>query len=268
MFGGFLQAQDEKIVLVPVDREKPVPLFFSAQTDTAIKAGTDRVEETMIAKLRVHQGRPEVLSLGLTGVGEITGVTGAGLKTWTVRKEADGARFLDLKPELPADPKAEVPKEFDVTITSLHDDTKEAIDLLLPAPGSAVGFASTVSLSGDGSTAPRVLAVEGLQSLLGDAETQRFSGSIAARLNVKVELKGAAPRAVELTSGTLDGQVTADASSVSFTLKGEVHVVKAGEAMTLLEGVALSGVTSGEGWFIRLKKVDESYVHELVGERE
>jgi len=268
LFGGFAPAQDEKIVLVPVDREKPVPLFFSAQTDTAIKAGVDRVEETITAKLRVHQGRPEVLSIGLTGLGEITGVTGAGLKTWTVRKEADGARFLDLKPELPADPKSETPKEFDVTITSLHGDTKQPVDLLIPAPGAAVGFASTVSLFGDGTTAPRVLAVEGLQSLLGDADIQRFSGSVAARLNVKVELKGAARRAVELTSGTLDGQVTPDASSVSFTLKGEVHVAKAGEAMTLLEGVALNGVTSGEGWFIRLKKAGETYVHELVGERE
>ena len=44
--------------------------------------------------------------------------------------------------------------------------------------------------------------------------------------------------------------------------------MKAGEAITLLEGVALSGATSGEGWFIRLKKSGESYVHELVGERE
>lgn len=268
LLGGFAPAQDEKIVLVPVDREKPVPLFFSAQTDTVIKAGIDKVEETITAKLRVHQGRPEVLSIGLTGVGEITGVTGAGLKTWTVRREADGTRFLDLKPELPTDPKAETPKEFNVAITSLHGDTKEPIDLLLPGPGAAVGFASTVSLVGDGSTAPRVLAVEGLQSLQGDADTQRFSGSLAARLNVKVELKGAAPRAVELTNATLDGQVTEDATSVSFVLKGEVRVVKAGEAMTLLEGVALSGVTSGEGWFIRLKKVGENYVHELVGERE
>jgi hypothetical protein len=267
LLGGFAPAQDEKIVLVPVDREKPVPLFFSAQTDTTIKAGIDKVEETITAKLRVHQGRPEVLSLGLTGVGEITGVTGAGLKTWTVRREADGTRFLDLKPELPADPKAETPKEFEVAITSLHGDTKQPIDLLLPAPGAAVGFASTVSLAGDGSTAPRVLAVEGLQSLQGDADIQRFSGSLPARLNVKVELKGAAPRAVELTNATLDGQVTEDATSVSFVLKGEVRVVKAGEAMTLLEGVALSGVTSGEGWFIRLKKAGESYIHELVGER-
>lgn len=261
-------AQDEKIVLVPVDREKPVPLFFSAQAETTIKAGIDRVEETITATLRVHQGRPETLSLGLTGTGEITGVTGEGFRTWTVRREADGARFLDLKPELPADPKAETPKEFRVTISSLHDDTKEPLDLLLPAPGAAVGFASTVSLSGDGSTAPRVIAVNGLQSLQGDALTQRFSGSVAARLNVKVELMGAAPRAVELTDATLDGQVVADGTSVSFFLRGNVNVVKAGEAITLFEGVALSGTTSGEGWFIRLKKSGENYIHELVGERE
>jgi hypothetical protein len=169
LFAGFAPAQDEKIVLVPVDREKPVPLFFSAQADTLITAGIDRVEETITATLRVHQGRPEVLSLGLTGAGEITGVAGDGLQTWTVRREADGTRFLDLKPALNPDLKVETPKEFRVTITSLHDDTKEPLDLLLPAPGAAVGFASTVNLSGDGSTAPRVLAVDGLQSLQGSA---------------------------------------------------------------------------------------------------
>jgi hypothetical protein len=261
-------AQEEKVVLIPVDREKPVPLFFSAQTETNIIAGIDRVDTTITATLRVHQGRPEVMSLGLTGVGEVASVTGDGLKTWTVRREADGTRFLDLKPELPPDPKAETLREFRVTITAGHDDTAEAIELLLPAPGAAVGFSSSVTLSGDGTTAPRVIAVDGLQSLLGDAGTQRFSGSTAARLQVKVELKGTAARPVELADAALDGRLSDDGGSLSFTLRGQVEVNRAGEAVELLEGVALSGATSGEGWFVRLKPVGDGYVYELVGEAE
>lgn len=263
---GFGHAQDEKIVLVPVDKEKPVPLFFSAETNTDLIAGIDRVQGAITAKLRVHQGRPEVMSLGLTGTGEVTSVAGEGLKTWTVRRESDGTRFLDLKPLLPDDPKAETAKEFLVTITTLHDDTKQAFDLLLPAPGSAVGFSSTISLSGDGAAAATILAIEGLQTLKSENGADRFSGSVAGRLNVKVDLKGTAPRPVELADATLDGQVIAEGTSVSFILRGTVNVIQAGEAIELLEGVALSGAASGQGWFTRLKKKGESYVHELVGE--
>ena len=266
MLLGFVSAQEEKIVLVPVDKEKPVPLFFSAETNTDITAGIDRVQGTITAKLRVHQGRPEVMSLGLTGTGEITGVAGEGLKTWTVRRESDGTRFLDLKPLLPDDPKAETAKEFTVTITTLYDDTKQAFDLLLPAPGSAVGFSSTISLSGDGAAAATILAIEGLQTLKSENGADRFSGGGVGRLNVKVDLKGTAPRPVELADAMLDGRVTADGTSVSFVLRGTVNVIQSGEAIELLEGVALSGAASGQGWFTRLKKKGESYVHELVGE--
>ena len=266
LFLGIAAGQDKEIVLVEVDKEKPVPLFFSAETNTDITAGIDRVQGTITAKLRVHQGRPEVMSLGLTGTGEVTGVAGDGLKTWTVRRESDGTRFLDLKPLLPEDPKAETAKEFLVTINTLHDDTKQPFDLLLPAPGSAVGFSSTISLAGDGAAAAQVLVIEGLQAMKSENGADRFSGSVAGRLNVKVDLKGTAPRPVELADATLDGQVIAEGTSVSFILRGTVHVIQAGEAIELLEGVALSGTASGEGWFTRLKKMGESYVHELVGE--
>jgi hypothetical protein len=263
---GLAPAQDEKIVLVEVDKEKPVPLFFSAETHTDITAGIDRVQGTITAKLRVLQGRPEVLSLGLTGVGEVTGVAGEGLKTWTVRRESDGTRFLDLKPLLPEDPQAETVKELTVTISTLHDDTKAAFDLLLPAPGGAVGFSSTLSLTGDGAAAATILAIEGLQTLKSENGADRFSGSGAGRLNVKVDLKGTAPRPVELADAALDGRVIPDGTSVSFVLRGTVNVIQPGEAIELLEGVALGGAASGEGWFTRLKRKGEGYVHELVGE--
>ncbi|TAE77417.1 MAG: hypothetical protein EAZ84_04160 [Verrucomicrobia bacterium] len=263
---GAATAQDKKIVLVEVDKEKPIPLFFSAETNTDITAGIGRVQGTITAKLRVHQGRPEMMSLGLTGTGDVTGVAGEGLKTWTVRLESDGKRFLDLKPLLPEDPKTETAKEFTVTITTLHADTKQAFDLLLPAPGSAVGFSSVISLSGDGDATATLMAIEGMQAMKSENGVDRFSGSGAGRLNVKVDLKGAAPRPLELAAATLEGQVTAEESSVSFKLRGTVEVRHAGEAIELLEGVALSGAVAGEGWFARLKKKGEGYVHELVGE--
>ncbi len=262
VLAGMAWGQEEKVVLVPVEREKPVPLFFSAETETEIRAGMERVETVIGAKLRVHQGRPERMSLGLTGSGEVVAVEG--VERWTVRREADGRRFLDLRPELPEDPKAETAREFEVRITARHEVGAREFDVLLPAPGEAVGFASVVRLAGDEATAPRVVAVEGLQVV----EEDRFVGSGAGRLGVRVELRSSAPRPVEFGRAEIEGRVAEDGGSVAFTLRGELVVSVAGEAVELLEGAALSGEASGEGWFVRLKRKGESYGYELVGERE
>ena len=267
-FGLVSSALAERIVVLPDEKEKPIPLFFSANTATTILVATDKIEETISANLRIHQGRPEVLSIGLSGDGEVIDVMGEGLRTWTVRRESDGSRFLDLKPNLPDDLQAETPKEFRVTIRGGVTDTSEEIDLMLPGPGDAVGFSSTIEVRNEGDAVARATAVDGLVALKGDDNLERYSAIAAGRLRVKVELKGASLRPIALQNASLEGRVVEGGTSVSFVLKGEVQVVKAGKSIDLLDGVALSGDAAGEGWFTRLKRVGDRYVHELVGERE
>jgi len=69
-----------------------VPLFFSASADQTIRVGRAEIAGEMRLKLHVVQGRPEVLTLGLSGDGEVTDVSGKGLRDWSV------SRTLALRP--------------------------------------------------------------------------------------------------------------------------------------------------------------------------
>ena len=268
---AFGQTKDDAVVLVPIDKiaERPVPLFFSAETVSVVNVMPGSTTHSISLKFRIHQGRPEKLSVGLAGEGEITSVTGEGLSTWTLRREADGSRFLDFKPALPAanspDP---LPKEFSFTVVARHDVPAEKsgqpFDLLHPAPGAAVGFSSILELRDDGDATARVLEVSGLRALQGMAD-RFFAGH--GKLRVALGLKSTASRPVELVNVTLDGKPAGDLSGISFVLRGDLNVTRPGEAMELLGGVALSGAASGEGWFTRLKKQGDGFVHEIVGER-
>jgi len=265
------QTKDDAVVLVPVGKiaEKPAPLFFSADAVSVVNVMPTGTLHSISVKFRIHQGRPETLSIGLAGEGEITSVAGEGLSTWTLRKEADGSRFLDFKPALPAvnspDP---LPKEFTFAVSARHDVPAERsgqpFDLLHPAPGAAVGFTSTLELRNDGDAIARVVEVSGLQPLQGMTD-RFFTGS--GKLRVALGLKSTAARPVELVNVTLNGKPAEDLSGISFSLRGELNVTRPGEAMDLLEGVALSGAASSEGWFTRLKRQGDGFIHEIVGER-
>ena len=65
-----------------------VPLFFSATVDESIHAAPDAVTAEMKIKLTVLQGQADVLTLGLSGNGDISDVSGVGLRDWAVRKAA------------------------------------------------------------------------------------------------------------------------------------------------------------------------------------
>jgi hypothetical protein len=263
------QEKDEPFILIPSKiAEKPAPLFFSVEAGSVVNVFTNRTEHVITAKLRAHQGRPEILSIGLNGEGEIMAVTGEGLASWTVRKESDGRRFLDLKPVLPAagSPDA-VPVEFAFTILARHEIPAEKAGrpfaLLHPSAGAAVGFSSTVEIRNDGDALARVVEASGLQPLQGMPD-RFFTGS--GTLRVVIGLKSSAARPVEFANVSLEGRPSGDLSGISFVLRGELKVTRPGEAVTLLENAALSGAPSGEGWFTRLKKQGEGFVHEIVGE--
>jgi hypothetical protein len=263
------EAAPDSVALIPVSKLRvPAPLFFSVDAKSIVTVAADHADYAITAAFKIHQGRPETLTLGLVGEGEIIAVEGDGLKNWTVRKEADGSRFLDFKPDAPEEG-GTFPDHYTFRIAARHDLGGDAgtaaFDVLLPAPGAAVGFAGETELRHEGDAIPRVMEATGLLALKGNDETARFGGS--GKLTVRVEMKGAAARPIELTGATLEGTPSSDGSSMSFILRGKVEVKEAGKGIDLLEKGALSGEASGDGWFVRLRKTDDGYVHELVGER-
>ncbi|MGB6222902.1 hypothetical protein [Haloferula sp.] len=282
-------AQDvgEGVAVLPVGKvRQAVPLFYSVEAVTDAKAAGRRISGEMELKVRVLQGRATTLTIGLEGDGEVTDVSGSDLSSWSVRKESDGSRFLDLMPKIPkADPplfleggllnlpnvmpmpsrlpKVDGPREFVFKVVFSHEfENGEAFGLLLPGPGKAVGFSSKVHLTEAEGFRVKLLALSGLSRI--DSDSKRFEGSLSGRLRLKVIPEGGELPDMELIDPVLVGKVSRDGESVSFVLRARVQINREDASVVLFRGVALSGTTSGDGWYVRLAKKGEAWVHELV----
>ena len=144
------------------------PLFFSATAEQTVKLGVAEITGEVQLKLHVVQGRPEVLTLGLSGDGDVIEVSGAKLRDWSVRQGSGASsdeRFLDLHPALPTPtaPQAN-PTDYDLVVrTRLRKPTVPGtVKILIVTPGEAVGFASKVSLLSDAGIDFRVTATDGM----------------------------------------------------------------------------------------------------------
>jgi len=248
---------------------KDAPLFFSTTAVVTARAGLADVTSEQQLSFRIQQGRPEVLSLSLNASGDIVSVTGAGLRDWSVRVDANGARFLDLRPLLPEGKEAKQPGEFTVQVKTRQAFVEGAggtVALLLPAPGAATGFALDVTIKPDPAVDLRMTKADGLLPIEA-TDARKFVGSGAAALEVQVTPGGSGARGVELLDTRLAGKLAADGGSVSFHLTGQARAAAEGSAVELFDGVALSSGVAGEGWHVVLRKVNESYVYDLVAER-
>ncbi|GAA5484469.1 hypothetical protein [Haloferula sargassicola] len=255
------------LAVVPVDRVKPeVPVFYTVDGDTTAAVSEGRAEVTMQLGAHLLQGRPETITVGLSGEGKVTEVTGPELVSWAVRTESDGSRFLDLKPRLPElpawnfaapTPLVDPAQDFSFTVKIVHEGDEFA--LALPGPGKAVGFTSMVSIQETEWFKARLLEVGGLSRI----ENDRFEGNGEAKLRMKIIPVGGETPDIELVDPVLVGRFEGDA--MDFVLRGNVRVSEAGAALELFRGVALGPVTSGANWFVRVVKKGDDWVHELVG---
>ena len=261
-------------IVVDVQGVPPaVPLFFSVAAEQTVRLSSAEIAGELRLKLHVVQGKPEVLSLGLNGEGEIAEVAGAGLASWAVRQVPGGKRFLDLRPALSNG--APAPTDLEVVVrTRLR---KPAIpgtaSILLAAPGDAVGFASTITLQPDPQLDLRVTTASGLVALgepRSPRDPVRFQTTTDASLTVKLTPRGAAPADAELLGAQLSGKINEAAKSAEFRLRGQLRATKAGARLPLLSGAAApSDKTVGDGWHLELAPADSAFRgYELVTERE
>lgn len=249
------------------------PLFFSATAENVIHAGTDAVTGEIKIKLSILQGHPDVLTLGLSGTGEIVDVTGNGLRDWAVRQGSDGKRYLDLRPALEAGKPD--PKELDVTVhTRLEKpEIPGSFNVLMVSPGNAVGFSSTVKLQADAAVEARVTEARGMmpfgkQGTQGTHAEQQFYSMGEGSLEVALEQRGAATADAELLGTQLTGTLNGSGDSVDFRLQGEAHVSGSNARLALLSGrAALSDTAAGDGWHVELARTDQGFSYELVFER-
>jgi hypothetical protein len=243
----------------------PAPLFFSVRATNVIHLGANEVAGEIALDVRIVQGRPEVLTLGVQGAGEVVAVTGDGLRDWAVRETKDG-RFLDLRPAL-VDGQA-APKELHLTVRTRIEKPQIPGALAVPilTSGDAVGLVSEITLLPDEAVEVRVTKATGLLPLEADAKSPRFASSGAGALEVTLASRGSAFGDAELVGAQLFGQVDDAAQCVNFQLRGEIRGRRVGARMPILSGLAaFSDVATGDGWHLELRDDRTELVFDRVG---
>jgi hypothetical protein len=264
------QESDERVMLIPWTKAtREAPLFFSATAEVNAAVGFDHVTTEQTIRFHVHQGKAETFTLALTGAGEVTEVTGAGLRDWSVRVAEGGNRFLDLRP-VTADGK--LPADLQVKVVTRAKVEKESASLLLPGPGEATGFSLSINLTTAAGVDLKVTQAEGLVPVEG-AEHRKFVGSGTAAVAMKVTPAGTGARGLEVMDAMLTGRVADDGNSVSFLLTGTARSQGEGSALELLGGsAALALGTSAYPWTdgilrVALRKAGDAWVYDLVADR-
>jgi len=255
-------AQEERIVLIPDSKTPPPPpLMFAAAVDTTIRASLEKADITSTITFRIHQGRPETLTLPLTGEGDVLTLTGDGLRDWSVRRDSEGTRFLDVRPILADNPP--FPETLALTLTAVSKAEGNTLTPLLTAPGTTTGYQLALTVTHDPTVKPDVTTATGLTKIAGDAI--RFTTARDAVLALRVTPDGPAAGGIELADTRLTGALATDATTVSFTLTARATATRPGAKLNLLSGTAaLSGGVSGDGWYVAL---DGNQYH-LIAERE
>jgi hypothetical protein len=254
-------AQEERILIIPEKVEKPAPLFFSATANISATASVKEVTSTQTITYTIHQGIPETLTLGLSGSGEITTLTGDGLRDWSVRIAADGSRFLDVRPLIPDEKNP--PKSLTIRAeTKSGGDLRSPSSLLLPTPANTTGFSATVNLVAAEGSELRVTNALGLSPLESE-NPHSYVTTTTATLEFSVTPTGSSSRGLELLDSSLVGKPSEDAGSVTFTLTATARAKNAGASAELLSGGALSGNVSTASYHIAL---NEENGYELIAD--
>lgn len=258
-------------ITVEVEGVEPeVPVFFSAEVEQTVSLGPDTVSGLIRVRLKVVQGVAEVLTLGLSGDGEVVDVAGPQLRHWSIRHGSglqQGHRFLDLHVEENPD---EPVSDLEVVISTRVEDPEipGAMAILILAPGDTVGFSSSVWLDpGDGLDL-RVEAAPGMVAVRdepGDPRQVRFQTSGHGRIEVSLARRGGFPAAVELVDSQLTGVIQEANGSVAFRLRGRAVVREAGSRLQILSGQAgITGITSQDAWSIELVETASGFGYNLV----
>ena len=244
------------------------PLFFSATSENVLRLGADEITAEIKVGIRVVQGRPETITLGLNGSGDVIEVKGEGLRDWAVR-QVEGKRFLDLRPLLKDGQPG--PAQLNLVVRMKIAKPKIPGGVVLPtlSPGDAVGFASQIKAIPGEAVDVRVVKADGLVPLGPDPKPhgeQQFYGTGDANLEVMLIQRGAAIADADLVGAQLAGKLDTVAGCVNFRLQGEARVRAAGARLPLLSGrAALSEAASGDGWHIEVRDGQSELVFDRSG---
>jgi hypothetical protein len=244
----------------PGDKDK---LIFATAVQHSIKVTRDKLTHRLAVTLDILQGDPKELPLTILGEGEIRQVTGDGLQDWSIRRDADGARTLILRPE-----KGEEPLTQLTVVVTAERELKDGkapraiFSLTPPQPALFSGFVrveSAPDLEVQADAPAGLFPVETKhmpQALRGKPKADereplafQFHGA-PYKLPLKVTLADPESRQVVLRDFKLTGQLAEQ--SAAFTLSATARVTNPkGGSLALLSGsLALTELAPHPDWRI------------------
>ncbi|MEM9481601.1 MAG: hypothetical protein AAGA58_18275, partial [Verrucomicrobiota bacterium] len=247
-----------KIIVEAKGVRPKVPVFFNASAKTVVRFDGEFLVHDVSLLLKVIQGKPETLTLGLNGSGDVVGVSGEGLTAWSVRSEG-GKRFLDLRVE-----KEIKELKAKVELKSEELELPFTRELTHVSPGKAVGFQSVVELANSEEVDRRAVAFDGFLPVGDERDPSKFQTATGGTLRVKLAKSGALPPDVEFLNASLDGIVSEDGKSVTFSFKAKAVVSQPETSVDLFRGqIALFGIAEAGPYTLRLSQASGGPVYQL-----
>ena len=257
---GKVDAEDNsgKIIIHTHGDLPDPPVFFTASSSAEVHVGLQRIEQDIHLKIRVIQGKADIVSLGLNGQGTVVGVESPHLRSWAVRQEG-AKRFLDfhLKEDV-----AELSSLVKIHSEKLKLPVEIGVTHL--TPGEAVGFDSILNLSFAAEVKRAITQIEGFSPLESTSAKDRFQSSVGGKIAFSLRRQGGAPEPVEFSDTRLKGQLHSNGKSIGFQLRAKVDVNEAGSEVAILSGnAALSQMPVNDAYRLRLTIQEQKPVYIL-----
>jgi hypothetical protein len=239
-------------------------VFYTASAIATAHVSPERIEQSIQLTIKVIQGKPKSLSVGLNGDDEVTAIEGANLQSWSVRREKT-QRFLDLQLN---EGTTELKTEIKLRSNKLSLPSTNELGHL--TPGAAVAFDSIVTVNFASSVKGYVTLADGFVPLSNGEPTEsnkpnRFQTTTGGRIQLAIGRDGTSPAPVELVDSTLQGERQSNGKSIRFQLRSTAQVSEANAEVVILSGnAAVKEIPNDTNYRLRLSTDGTRPVYKLV----
>lgn len=225
----------------------PAKAVYRVETETEWRAAKEKTAGRITGRVHFLESFPERVVLSLAGEGTVVSVAGSNVEGWSVRRESNNTRFLELIPAKPAPGKKIGPLEFDVVLEGPAPQSGATLQPALPGIGEASGFSGSVAAISGAGWSWEVLEKTGLDP---SGELAFFSGP-APVLKLRAHPTGSLAPPAELDSVGLEGVWNPETRTVAFVLRTRAVAREAGARIPFLRGsIALRDIPNTGTWML------------------
>ncbi len=253
-------------ILVSPSRPPEPAFLYSVNAKANVQVNPDSIGQTIELMIRVVQGRPGTVTLGLNGPGEVVDVAGDAIESWSMRSKGEDKYFdLQLK-AVGEQPQGEVVTiNAVVQIRTKNDGPPTEISLAHLATGKAIGFDSRIQIQYAPELAGAVLQADGFVPLADEGRMTQFQTSTGGKIMLRIDRSSTAPAPIEILDAVLTGELTADGKSIVFHFTGKARVSESNARLRVLSGnAAFSQLPEATDYRLELIHLDADAAYDLV----